>query len=47
MKHAQTRNIYGKCISSQKIASNNLLWWEVHYYSNAAAETLTSQAPDG
>jgi hypothetical protein len=46
MKYAATRNIYGKCKSSRKIASN-LLWWEVNYYSNAAAEALTSQAPDG
>jgi hypothetical protein len=29
MKYAETRNIYGKCKSSQKIASN-LLWWEVN-----------------
>ena len=30
MKYAETRNIYGKCKSSRKIASN-LLWWEVNY----------------
>jgi hypothetical protein len=47
MKDAQTRNIYGKCKSSRKIASN-LLWWEVKYSIIAAAEArLTSQAPDG
>jgi hypothetical protein len=46
MKYAQTRNRYGKCKSSRKIASN-LLWWEVEYYSDDAAEALTSQAPDG
>ena len=46
MKYAETRNIYGKCKSSRKIASN-LLWWEVNYYSNDAAEALASQAPDG
>jgi hypothetical protein len=45
MKYAKTRDIYGKCKSSQKIASN-LLWWEVNYYSKNAAEALTSQAPD-
>jgi hypothetical protein len=43
---AEKRNIYGKCKSSRKIASN-LLWWEVDYYSNDAAEALTSQTPDG
>jgi hypothetical protein len=43
MKYAQTRDMCGKCKSSQKIASN-LLWWEVNYYSNDAAEALTSQA---
>jgi len=46
MKYAETRNIYGKCKSSRKIASN-LLWWEVNYYSDDAAEALASQAPDG
>jgi len=46
MKYVATRNIYGKCKSSRKIASN-LLWWKVNYYSNDAAEALTSQAPDG
>jgi hypothetical protein len=46
MKYAKTRDIYGTCKSSRKIASN-LLWWEVNYYSNDAAEALTSQAPDG
>jgi monoamine oxidase len=46
MKYAQTRDKYGKCKSSQKIASN-LLWWEVNYNSNDAAEALMSQAPDG
>jgi hypothetical protein len=46
MKYAETRNIYGKYKSSRKIASN-LLWWEGYYYSNDAAEALTSQAPDG
>jgi hypothetical protein len=46
MKYVETRNIYGTCKSSQKIASN-LLWWEVNYYSNDAAEARTSQAPDG
>jgi hypothetical protein len=43
---SKMRNIYGKCKSSRKIASS-LLWWEVNYYSNDAAEALTSQAPDG
>jgi hypothetical protein len=46
MKYAETRNIYGKCKSSRKIASN-LFWWEVNYYCNDAAEALTSQAHDG
>ena len=46
MKYVETRNIYGKCKSSRKIASN-LLWWEVNYYSDDAAEALASQAPDG
>jgi hypothetical protein len=46
MKYAQMRDIYGKCKSSRKIACN-LLWWEVNYYSNDAAEARTSQAPDG
>jgi hypothetical protein len=41
MKYAQTRDIYGKCKSSRKIASN-LLWWEVKYHSDDAAEALTS-----
>jgi hypothetical protein len=41
-----TRNIYGKCKRSRKIASD-LLWWEVNYYSDDSAEALTSQAPDG
>jgi hypothetical protein len=39
-------SLYGRCKSSRKIASN-LLCWEVNYYSNDAAEALTSQAPDG
>lgn len=47
MSYAETRTIYGKCRDSQKIANNNLLWWEVNYYSNDAAEALTSRAPDG
>ena len=46
MKYVETRNIYGRCKSSRKIASN-LLWWEVNYYSNDAAEARASQAPDG
>ena len=46
MKYVETRNIYGRCKSSRKIASN-LLWWEVNHYSNDAAEARTSQAPDG
>jgi hypothetical protein len=46
MKYAETRNIYGKCKSSRKIASN-LLWCEVNYYSYDAAEAPASQAPDG
>jgi hypothetical protein len=45
MKHAQTRNIYGKRKISRKIASD-LLWWEVKYYSDDAGEALTCQAPD-
>jgi hypothetical protein len=45
MKYAQTRNLYGKCKSSRKIASN-LLCWAVNYHSDDAAEALTSQAPD-
>jgi hypothetical protein len=45
MKYTQTRNIYGKCKSSQKIASN-LLWWEVKYNSYDDAEALTSQVPE-
>ena len=36
MKYVETRNIYGRCKSSRKIASN-LLWWEV---SDDAAERL-------
>jgi hypothetical protein len=43
-KYAETRKKYGKCKSSRKIASN-LLWWEVKYYSDDAAEALTSRAP--
>jgi hypothetical protein len=46
MKYAQTRNIYGKCKRSRKTAST-LLWSDVNYYSNDAAEALTSRAPDG
>jgi hypothetical protein len=44
LKYVEMRNTYGKCKSSQKIASN-LFWWEVNYYSNDAVEALTSQAP--
>jgi hypothetical protein len=40
------RSIYGKCKSSRKI-DRNLLWLDYNYYSNDAAEALTSQAPDG
>jgi hypothetical protein len=40
------RNMYGKRKSSQKIDSN-LLWLDYNHYSDDAAETLTSQAPDG
>jgi hypothetical protein len=47
MRYAEARIIYGKCKSSRKIASNNLLWWEVNYYSDDAAEALTSRARDG
>jgi hypothetical protein len=48
MKYAQMRtSIYGKCKSSRRKIASNLLWWEVKYYSDDAAETLTSQAPDG
>ena len=48
MKYAQTRDIYGKYqSSSRKIATSDLLSWDVNYYSNDAAEALTSQAPDG
>jgi hypothetical protein len=46
MNYAEMRNIYGKCKSSRKKASN-LLWWEVNYYSDDAAEALTSQVPNG
>jgi hypothetical protein len=39
MTYTQNTSIYGKCKSSRKIASN-LLWWEVNYYRDDAAEAL-------
>jgi hypothetical protein len=46
LPYAQSRNIYGRCKSSEQIGSN-LLWWEINYFSNDAAEALTGQAANG
>jgi hypothetical protein len=46
LPYAQTRDINGRCKSSERIGSN-LLWWEVNYSSNDAAEDLTGQVANG
>jgi hypothetical protein len=46
LPYAQSRNIYGRCKSSEQIGSN-LLCWEINYFSNDAAEALTGQAANG
>jgi hypothetical protein len=46
LPYGQTRDIYGKCKSSERIGGN-LLWWEVNYFSNDAAEALMGQAANG
>lgn len=46
LPYAETRKIYERCKSSERIGSK-LLWWEVNYFSNDAAEAPMGQAANG